>query len=146
MGECHSHKTLLPTGIKLTEAMAPQTEADHQGSLMWVQVATRPDLLFAVGLLARFQANPGLAHWQALIHVLGYVKGTFKYRITYSKDFRGQGKPIGYVDVDYGGDLDTWRSTSGYVFLMAGGAVLWSSKHQNTVALSTTEAEYMAMT
>lgn len=116
------------------------------GALMWAQAATRPNLSFAVTLLACFQSNPGLAHWKALLHMLAYVKGTLNYRIPYSRDLGGSTKPIGYVDADYGGDLDTRRSTSGYVFLMAGGPVSWSSKRQQTVALSTTEAEYMAMT
>lgn len=90
MDGCNPHSTLLPSGLQLTEAMSPQSEADYRymadkpyckvlGSLMWAQVATRPNLFFVVGLLARFQANPGPAHWRALIHVLGYVKGTLGY-------------------------------------------------------------------
>jgi hypothetical protein len=112
---------------------------------MWAQVATRPDISFAVGLLAHFQSNPGPAHWRAMIHILGYIKGTLNYRITYSK-VEGGLKPIGFVDADYAGDYDTRRSTSGYVFMMAGGPVSWSSHRQPTVALSTMEAEYMALT
>lgn len=112
---------------------------------MWAQVATHPDLSFAVGLLARFQSNPGPSHWKAMTHVLGYVKATLDYKITYHRD-KGSLKPLGYVDADHGGDLDMCRSTGGYVFLMAGGPVSWSSKRQPTVSLSTTEAEYMAMT
>lgn len=77
-------------------------------------------------------------------HVLGYINGTLDYRIVYRKD-AGSVKPVGYVDSDYGGEMDSRRSTSGYVFLMAGGPVAWSSKCQPTVATSTTEAEYMAM-
>ena len=112
---------------------------------MWAQAATQPDLSYAVALLARFQSNPGLAHWKALLHVLAYIKGTLGYRLRYAKDLGGSVKPLGYVDADYRGDLDIRRSTSGYIFMMAGGPVSWSSKHQQTVALSTTEAEYMAL-
>jgi hypothetical protein len=113
------------------------------GSLMWGQLATRPDLSFSVSLLARFQANPGIEHWKALLHVMGYVKNTIDYGLTYSRDF--DISPTAFVDADYGGCNDTRRSTSEYVFMMAGGAVTWSSKHQATVALSTVEAEYVAM-
>ena len=113
------------------------------GSVMWGQLATRPDLSFSVSLLARFQANPGIEHWRALLHVVGYIKNTIDYGLTYSRDH--DISPTAFVDADYGGCRDTRRSTSGYVFTMAGGAVTWSSKRQATVALSTVEAEYVAM-
>ena len=111
--------------------------------MMWGQLATRPDLAFSVSLLARFQSNPGIDHWKALLHVVGYIKNTIDFGLTYSRD--SEISPMAYVDADYGGCRDTRRSTSGYVFIMAGGAVTWSSKRQATVALSTVEAEYVAM-
>jgi len=77
------------------------------------------------------------------MHVIGYIRNTIDYGLTYSRD--GDLSPIAFVDADYGGCRDTRRSTSGYVFSMAGGAVTWSSKRQATVALSTVEAEYVAM-
>ena len=144
----------LPSGIILDSNMSPKTESEKEvmndkpyrpilGSVMWGQLATRPDLSFAVSLLSRFQANPGVDHWNALMHVIGYIKNTMDYGLTYS---RGSDlSPIAFVDADYGGCKDTRRSTSGYVFLMAGGPVTWSSKRQTTVALSTVEAEYVAM-
>ena len=110
---------------------------------MWGQLATRPDLAFSVSLLARFQSNPGIEHWNALMHVVGYIKNTVDLGLTYSRD--SDISPMAYVDADYGGCRDTRRSTSGYVFIMAGGAVAWSSKRQATVALSTVEAKYVAM-
>ena len=82
-------------------------------------------------------------HWNALIHVVSYIKNTIDYGLTYSRD--SDLSPSAYVDADYGGCKDTRRSTSGYVFMMAGGAVSWSSRRQTTVALSTVEAEYVAM-
>ena len=103
----------------------------------------RPDLSFSVSLLARFQANPGIEHWNALMHIIGYIKNTIDYGLTYSHD--AELSPHTFVDADYGGCRDTHRSTSGYVFIMVGGPVTWSSKHQATVALSTVEAEYIAM-
>jgi hypothetical protein len=134
--------------------MSPQTESEKRemgdkpyrsilGSVMWGQLATRPDLAFAVSLLARFQSNPGINHWSALLHVIGYIKNTIDYGLTYSREY--DITPTAYADADYGGCIDTRRSTSGYVFTMAGGAVTWSSKRQATVALSTVEAEYVAM-
>ena len=77
------------------------------------------------------------------MHVIGYIKNTPDYRITYSWDL--DLSPHAYVDADYGGCQDTRRSTSGYVFIMASGPVTWSSKCQATAALSTVEAEYVAM-
>ena len=77
------------------------------------------------------------------MHVIGYIKNTITYGLTYSRD--SDLSPTGFVDADYGGCRDTRRSTSGFVFLMAGGPVSWSSKRQATVALSTVEAEYVAM-
>ena len=73
----------------------------------------------------------------------GYIKNTLDYGLTYSQD--AELSPRAYVDPDYGGCWDTCWSTSGYVFIMAGGPVTWSSKQQATVALSTIEAEYVAM-
>ncbi len=92
---------------------------------------------------SRFQANPGIEHWKVLMHVIGYIKNTVDYELTYSRD--GDISPTAFVDADFGGCWDTRRSTSGYVFTIAGGAVSWSSKRQATVALSTVEAEYVAM-
>ena len=146
--------TPLPVGIVLDNSMSPKTDSEKRkmddkpyrsilGSVMWGQLATRPDLSFSVSLLARFQANPGIDHWNALIHVIGYIKNTLDYGLTYSRD--SDLSPSAFVDADYGGCRDTRRSTSGYVFTMAGGAVTWSSKRQTTVALSTVEAEYVAM-
>ena len=144
----------LPVGIILDSNMSPKTDSEKRqmddkpyrailGSVMWGQLATRPDLSFAVSLLARFQTNPGIDHWNALMHAIGYIKNTMDYGLTYYRD--SELSPVAYVDADYGGCKDTRRSTSGYVFTMAGGAVTWSSKRQSTVALSTVEAEYVAM-
>ena len=146
--------TPLPVGILLDNDMSPKTDGEREemkdkpyrpilGTVMWGQLATRPDLSFTVSLLARFQSNPGKEHWNALMHVVGYIKNTLNLGITYSRDY--DLSPYAFVDSDYGGCKDTRRSTSGYIFMMAGGAVSWSSKRQATVALSTVEAEYVAM-
>lgn len=111
------------------------------GSLMHLSVTVRPDISFAVGALSRYLASPTMMHWQAAKGVLRYLSGTADYGITYGPDPTDL---LGYCDSDYAGDIDTRRSTSGYVFVMNGGAISWSSKRQQTVAASTTEAEYMA--
>lgn len=155
MLHCNAKSTPLPSGTILSESDTPKTDEDRHymndkpyrealGSCMWAQVATRPDIAYALSVLARFQANPGPAHWKAMLHLLAYLKGTLNYKITYHRG--GSLDPIGFVDADYAGDIDTRRSTSGYVFTIAGGPVSWSAKRQATVALSTTEAEYMALT
>ena len=92
-------------------------------------------------LLSRFAHNPGKSHWTAIKHVLAYIKGTLNYGITYKAD--AELNPTGYVDSDFAGCKDTRRSTEGNIFIVAGGPVSWESKRQETVALSTVEAEYM---
>ncbi|KAG5717498.1 Copia protein, partial [Termitomyces sp. T112] len=132
--------TPLSTRLILTESQSPQNDDDKQ----YMKDKPYHEALGSLILLVRFQSNPGPAHWKALAHVMQYVNGTLDYRIMYRSGT--DLKPIGYVDADYEGDLDTCCSTGGYVFTMARGAVWWSSKRQPTVALSTTKAEYMALT
>lgn len=127
--------------------MADKPYKEALGSIMYSQIATRPDLGFAVQYLSRFSIDPGPAHWKALEHVMAYIRGTLDYAIVYGGDGfeRESLRPVGFVDADYGGCVDTRRSTTGYIFLMAGGAIAWTSSLQATVSLSTTEAEYIAL-
>ena len=129
----------VKVGDPLDSNMYPYREL--VGSLMHLSVTVRPDISFAVGALSRYLASPTMMHWQAAKGVLRYLSGTADYGITYGPDPTDL---LGYCDSDYAGDIDTRRSTSGYVFVMNGGAISWSSKRQQTVAASTTEAEYMA--
>jgi hypothetical protein len=112
------------------------------GSLMYAMISTRPDIAYATGLLAQHAANPGDEHWSAGKRVLRYLQGTKELGVVYRRS--NPLKPLGYVDADYAGDKNTSRSTTGWTFLMAGGAVAWSSRKQPTVSLSSTEAEYVA--
>lgn len=140
--------TPLSTATKLTkegEMLDTSTYGYSQlvGSLMYLSVCTRPDIAQAVGALARHMANPTVAHWQAAKGLLRYISGTATYGII----FDGSRDTLileAYSDADYAGDIDTRRSTTGYVFTLGGGAITWSSRLQPTVAASTTEAEYMA--
>ena len=90
--------------------------------------------------------NPGKEHWHATKWILRYLYGTRDVGLCFERDDSGIGNfAIGYVDSDYAGDLDRRKSTTGYVFTMAKGPVCWRSILQSSVALSTTEAEYMVV-
>jgi hypothetical protein len=112
------------------------------GSLNYLAVCTRPDISFAVGALSRHLNEPTARHLAAAKGVLRYLAGTASHGINYTAG--GYTGTVGYCDADYAGDTDTRRSTTGYAFISNGGAISWSSKRQETVALSTVEAEYMA--
>jgi hypothetical protein len=89
-------------------------------------------------------ANPSMEHWMAVKQIFRYLQGTLQMKLQFG------GTPskevLGYCDADWGGDLEDRTSTKGFVFMIGGGAIFWSSKRQPTIALSTTEAEYMANT
>ncbi|CAA7051374.1 unnamed protein product [Microthlaspi erraticum] len=92
------------------------------GSLMYAQVCTRPDISHAVGMLGRFQSNPGLAHWKAAKKVLRYLKGTRNNMLTYRKSTHPQ--MVGFSDSDFGGCHDSRHCTLGYVYLLCGGILV----------------------
>ena len=131
-------------------------------ALMYTAIGTRPDIAFAVGTLSRFLGNPGRKHWNEAKRVLSYLKGTSHYAVRYLSDTSPIGKVTGYShgmamkltrghiegfsDSDWAGCVDTRRSTSGFVWIMSGGAICWRSKLQAIVALLSTEAEYVGAT
>ncbi|MCO5575875.1 hypothetical protein L7F22_029680 [Adiantum nelumboides] len=111
------------------------------GSLMYVMTATRPDIAFAVGVVSKYMSNPGKKHCEAVKGIMRYLKHTKSMRICYgSQDLSVRG----YTDSDNAGDLDKRRSTSSYVFTLAGGAISWRCRLQDCITHSTTEAEYVA--
>jgi len=113
------------------------------GSLMFLAIISRPDIAYAVNSVSRFLNNHNNDHWRSVKQIFAYLSGTIEYGIK----FRGGGsvpKLVGYSDADYASDLETRRSTTGYVFQLAGGPVTWSSQRQKLVTLSTTESEYVA--
>ena len=113
------------------------------GSLMYAAMGTRPDVTYAMTALSQFMQNPGRAHWDALKRVLRYLKGTRELWLVYGDNHDGL---RGFSDADWGSSTEHRHSISGYVFTLDGGAVSWSLKKQNVVALSSTEAEYIALT
>ena len=100
-------------------------------------------IICAVGQLSQFLNNPSSKHMLAVKRVLRYLQGTPSLGITYGPP---PTRLTGYSDADWAGDINTRRSTTGYVVMLNNGAVAWRSQRQPTVALSTMEAEYMALT
>lgn len=113
------------------------------GCLLYLVQGTRPDIAFAVNDVSRFNLNHRTVHWKAVKRILRYLKGTIDFKLHYTKN--GNTDLVGYTDSDWASDIDKRRSCSGHFFKLSNGAVSWYSKRQQTVALSSTEAEYMAM-
>ncbi|KAL5757330.1 hypothetical protein ACOSP7_019941 [Xanthoceras sorbifolium] len=145
--------TPLAAHFKLSAAMSPQSDNDIEymshvpyssavGSLMYAMICTRPDIAHAVSVVSRYMSNPGKEHWQAVKWIMRYLRGTTDSCLEFG---RSKGHLVGYVDSDYAGDLDRRRSITGYVFTLGDTAISWKATLQSTVALSTTEAEYMAV-
>jgi hypothetical protein len=156
MGDCKPAATPLPAGFKFHAAdPANQAPADVQlyqsavGSLMYLVTGTRPDLAFAVGAASKFMQCPNQLQWQGVKHILRYLQGTRCSQLTLGSSDSDAGDDhvlTGFCDADWGANDESKRSISGYVFFYGHGPISWSSKRQKTVALSSTEAEYMALT
>jgi hypothetical protein len=156
MSNCNTVKTPLPPGIKLSkkdmlpndaerEEMRDKPYAEALGAVMYLAWGTRPDLAYTVHILACVMSNPGMAHWNALRHILRYTKGTLDYSISYD-GYNSEGlSPTTYSDSSLGDCIDTRRSTHRFVVTLSGGPVLWSAKRQDCVCLSTAEVEYVAL-
>ena len=153
MHSCSSCAAPIQKGDKLSKSQCPQDEKERAemekvpyasivGSLMYAQVCTRPNIAFAVNALGRYLSNPGLNHWKAVKKVMRYLQGTKDYMLTYKRS--DQLKVTGYSDSDFAGFPDDRKSTSGFIFMMAGGAVSWKSVKQTLTATSTMEVEYVA--
>ena len=113
------------------------------GCLIHISRISRPDIAFAVSCLSRFSVKPSATHWSSVKRVMRYLKGTIDFSLTFSGTKLDL---IGFCDSDWGGELDERRLTSGYVFTLGGGPIAWSSELQKLTALSSTEAEYIALT
>jgi len=111
------------------------------GSLMYAMLGSRPDIAYAVGLVSQFNHSPLWEHWIAVKRIFRYLAGTKGHQLQYGTSNNSGG----FSDADWGSGHDR-KSVGGFVFLLNGGAVSWASKKQTSIALSTTEAEYMSMT
>ncbi|KAL1093632.1 hypothetical protein V6Z11_D06G044000 [Gossypium hirsutum] len=110
---------------------------------MYAMVCSRPDLSYAVSAVSRYMANPDKEHWKAVSWVLRYLRGTTDVCLQFGRTRDGV---IEYVDVDFAGDIDRRIPLISYVFTIKGCAISWKATLQTTVTLSTTKAEYMAIT
>ena len=146
--------TPMDPGITFSKDQSPSTPTQEFrmrdvpyvqaiGSVLWPVVISRPDAAFAIGVLSQFIQNPGQAHWEGVKRVISYLGSTKNLWLT----FGGSGNTIleGFCDADWAGQPHR-HSISGYSFHMGAGAVTWSSKKQYIIALSSTEAEYIAQT
>src|SRR3954463_754866 len=148
-------KGFLPMshGIHLSETQGPSTPDEQRrmnkipyasaiGSIMYAMVCPRPDVSYALSATSRYQANPGESHWTAVKSILKYLRRTKDMFLVYG----GEDELVvkGYTDASFQTDRDDFRSQSGYVFILNGGAVSWKSSKQETLVDSTTEAEYLA--
>lgn len=113
------------------------------GSLLFLATVSRPDISFATSAVSKYLNNFNESHCKAVKRIFKYLNGTRCYGLMYESEKNGLGF-FSYSDSDYAGDTDTRRSTSGFVCMLAGGPITWSSQCQKMVTLSTTEAEYVA--
>lgn len=146
MSDCKPCKTPAETKLQLKRSndrcVHPYRELI--GCLMYLMMGTRPDLCFIVGYLSRFQDAANTEHWNQAKRVLRYVQGTRNVELVYRCSQNNV--PItGFVDADYANDVEDRKSISGFLLKVFGCIVAWSSKKQTAVAISSTEAEYVAM-
>lgn len=123
------------------EPVSPGPYNSLVGALLWVAQSTRADIAFAVNRLSQFLKNPSVSHWNAAVRILRYLITTkhLKLRLGGSLDC------CGYTDSDWAEDRFDQRSTSAYTFRIGSGSISWKSRKQPTVSLSSTEAEYKAL-
>nr|CAN75475.1 hypothetical protein VITISV_006889 [Vitis vinifera] len=153
MSNCAPGDTPVAKGDKFSLHQCPKNELEKKdmerfpyasaiGSLMYAQVCTRPDIAYIVGMLGRYLSNPGMDHWKKAKRVMWYLQRTKDYMLTYRRSSHLE--IVGYSDSDFAGCLDSRRSTSGYIFMLAGGAISWKSVKQTLIASFTMEAEFIA--
>jgi hypothetical protein len=149
MTNAKSAPTPLPSNwvpVAATDKASPELLRNFQsiiGSLLYLMIGTRPDIAYAVTKLAQFSANPSPEHFERAKYICRYLVGTKSYALVF-KGAKGEGLAA-YTDSDWASDPITRRSVTGYYFQLAGGPFTWRSRAQTTVAHSSTEAEYMAL-
>lgn len=114
------------------------------GSLLYLSQGTRSDIAFAVNDVSRFNARHGIEHWEAVMRIMRYSCGTQNKKLCYTSDCEN-GDLHAYSYADWASDFDKRRSCTSFVINMTGAAINWKSHRQDIVALSSTEAEYIAL-
>lgn len=146
MVECKPVTSPLDANVKLQKCESVEKSVyPYQsliGSLMYLATSTRPDLSYPVSMLSQFNNCYSQVHWSAAKRVLRYLQKTIDHGIVFRKI---DDNLVGYADSDWGNSIDDRRSYTGFVFTLSGACISWESRKQRTVALSSTEAEYMAL-
>jgi hypothetical protein len=149
MLDCKAISTPAEGTLQRSQSQQPASDNLYMsivGSLLYAAMVTRPDITYAVQSLGRHLQSSGPEHLAAAKRVLRYLQGTKTLGVRFSGGLTDINKTLtGYSDSDWGGDPDTRRSTTAYLFQFGGGPISWSSRLQPTVALSSAEAEYMAV-
>ena len=149
MRDAKAAKTPVNSSLKLIKALDDSECMDQElyqsavGKLLYLSTCSRPDIAFAVSKVARYTSKPTVEHWKAVKHIFRYLVGTINHGILFSRS--SSSECIRYSDADWGGELDDRKSTSGFIYQIGEGPASWSSRKQNSVALSTSEAEYVAL-
>lgn len=133
----------LNDGLPDDEGTVAKPVRELVGCLMYVMLGTRPDLSVAVNLCSRYQTKPTEKLWKALKRILRYIKGTMDFQLFYAKN--NGAELVGFADSDWAGDEQDRKSTTGFLFKAFGSIICWNTKKQSTVAVSSTEAEYVAL-
>ena len=145
--------TLAPTPPEIATLPASFAYRAIVGSILYLALLIRPDIAFHASQLARYQDRPSMTHWNAAKHVLRYLVSTKDFGLTYSaRNTTTSGEPHfaadelhGYADASWGEDPSTRRSQTGFAFILANAAISFKTSLQHTVALSSTEAEYLSL-
>jgi hypothetical protein len=154
-------KTPASSDVTLTKEMCPKEPVEQAamtkypyksfvGMLLYIAITARPDIAPAVSAAGRYAQNPGPEHWKAILHILRYLQGTRNFVLTLGgkcgkATLHAYSKVTAYADADWAGDTDRRRSRTGFVVFLGTSAVIWCSKLQLSVAHSSTEAEYVAL-
>lgn len=148
MENCKPTATPIEPKLELSKENVNNKDLIHRcrkliGSLMYAMLGTRPDICFALSYLSRYQDCASEDLWKALKRILRYIKGSINLKLIYCS--REDRPLLGYTDADWAGNTEDRKSTSGYIMQVYGCTVSWSSSKQQCVALSSTEAEYIAL-
>jgi len=152
MSDCRNLSTPMEIGYK-PHAIQAEEQPFHDrtypkaiGSILYATLGTCPDITYVTSVLGRYAAQPSTLHWEALKHLLRYLRGTSDYKLTIYDPSLGHDSQsiLCYADAGLGGEADMGKSTSGIVVYALGTLVIWKSRKQSVVAQSTMQAEMIA--